>query len=111
MVNNWNNNKKLLGGDWKHGILNDFPYIGDLEYSTPILGSLHIVSYSYLVFMTFHILGIIVPFDELHHVSEGLAATTNQVILVGILTISPCFTMICSWYLVVWLVGCKPSSK
>ena len=25
MVNNWNNNGILVGGDWNHGILNDFP--------------------------------------------------------------------------------------
>ena len=27
----------------------------------------------------FHILGIIIPTDEVHHFSEGLAATTNQI--------------------------------
>jgi hypothetical protein len=25
MVYNWNNNGILVGGDWNHGILNDFP--------------------------------------------------------------------------------------
>ena len=29
MVNNWNNNIYLVGGDWNHGILNDFPHIGN----------------------------------------------------------------------------------
>jgi len=35
---------ELVGGDWNHGILNEFPYIGN---------------------------GITIPTDELHHFSEG----------------------------------------
>jgi hypothetical protein len=32
-----------------------------------------------VAFMTFHSVGnVIIPTDALHHVSEGLAATTNQ---------------------------------
>ena len=31
MVNNWNNNVQLVGGDWNHGILNDFLIILGME--------------------------------------------------------------------------------
>ena len=31
-----------------------------------------------MAFMTFHILGIVIPTDELHDFSEGWRKTTNQ---------------------------------
>jgi len=41
----------LVGGDWNHGILNDFP---------------------------FHIWDVILPIDDLHHFSRWAHCTTNQ---------------------------------
>jgi hypothetical protein len=37
-----------------------------------------------MIFMIFHIGNVIIPTAELHHFSEGFAATTNQ-LLMGIL--------------------------
>jgi len=44
-------NNHLVGGDWNHGILNDFPFSWEWK---------------------------IIPTDELHDFSEGLVETTNQ---------------------------------
>ena len=41
MVNSWNNNVQLVGGDWNHGILNDFPIILGMENSSQLTNSLH----------------------------------------------------------------------
>jgi len=41
-------------------------------------GTAYLVGDWNMAFMTFHILRIVTPTDELHHFSEGLGSTTNQ---------------------------------